>query len=94
MNPVFSQDWHSWLPATQVAFARILQAKNMKKYQPTYQDLTNICMFPLGNNVAVVKAWVRIFLFVDYIALTCLIIEAEANIQRERSLQHLSPWHG
>lgn len=59
---MYSRDWNSWLPAANVAFARVLQAEGAKKYQPNDRDFVGLCMFPVGDDDAAVKILVGILL--------------------------------
>ena len=62
MDSKYARDWLSWLPAANIAFARVLQAKDIKKYQPTHQELTDMYMFPLGNDDVAMKILVSMIL--------------------------------
>lgn len=94
MNSMYSQDWNTWLPAANVAFARILQAKDVKNYKPSNRDFTDLCMFPLEDDDAAVKTLVSSFCNSTTFVVTYLTIFSEATFSRERPFQHCTAGHG
>lgn len=62
---MYSRDWHSWLPAANIAFARGLGAKDIEKYQPKERDFTNLCMFPLGEDDPAIEILISGFLYTN-----------------------------
>lgn len=63
MSTMYSRDWHSWLSAANIAFARALRGKDIKKYQSKKRDFANVCMFPLGDDDAAIEILVSGFLY-------------------------------
>lgn len=55
VNAMYSREWKVWLPAANFRFASILQTGGNKKFQPSTEDCSNVCiMFPLGDDEAAV----------------------------------------